>query len=409
MVKPIGPVCNLNCTYCYYLEKNKLYAGTSVNDFHMSDEVLESFIRQYIQSQTVPVISFVFQGGEPCLRGIDFFKKVVGLQQKYARGKQIQNSLQTNGTLLTDEFCVFLKDHNFLVGISIDGPEHLHNIHRVTKANLPSHRAVMEGVRLLKKHQVEFNTLSVVNRETGDHPLEVYRFLKGIGSRYIQFLPIVERKASAVTSDGLGLVAPTFKDEAVVTDWSVEPLQYGKFMSRIFDEWVRKDVGYYYVQLFDATLANWTGNKPGLCVFEETCGNAAVIEHNGDVYSCDHFVYPEYFLGNIREQGLLDLMTRNTQTQFGRGKRDNLPGYCLKCRFRFACHGGCPKIRILNTPEGDSGLNYLCEGYRFFFQHVTHYMDYMANEFKNKRAPANVMSAVKKIERKSLKSLRFKR
>jgi uncharacterized protein len=406
MTKPIGPVCNLNCTYCYYLEKKKIYRHAG--SFIMPDDVLERFTKEYIGLQTVPVVSFVFQGGEPAMLGVDFLRKAIAFQKKYARGKQIQNSFQTNGTLLTDELCLFLKENNFLVGLSVDGPAHLHDRHRRTAGGGPSHEKVMEGLRIIKKHGVEFNTLTVVNRHNGDHPLDVYNFLKGIGSRYMQFIPIVERRADQPGEDGLALVHPRFPGEAMVTEWSVGPLQYGRFMSRIFDEWVRKDVGRHYVQLFDATLANWVGQRPGICVFEEKCGDAAVLEHNGDLYTCDHFVYPDYFLGNILEKPLLGMLTSERQKQFGLDKREGLPGHCLKCKVRFACQGECPKNRFLKSPEGEEGLNYLCEGYKHFFGHIAPYMAFMANELKHERPPANVMQAVKKIERQGLRSMRFR-
>lgn len=396
MLKPIGPVCNLNCTYCYYLEKQHIYPG--IDNFKLDQNLLELFIKDYIKAQDVPVVTFVWQGGEPTMLGVDYFKKAVELQKKYAGEKRIENSFQTNGTLLTDEFCAFFKENEFLVGLSIDGPKVLHDYYRVNKQGKPSWDKVMEGVSLLKKHKVEFNTLSVVNRKTGDHPLEVYRFLKDIGSTFLQFIPIVERITDEPKGDQQKLVHHTFDRNARVTEWSVSPLQYGKFMSTIFDEWVRNDVGRYYVQLFDVTLANWYGAAPGLCIFSETCGTAAVMEHNGDVYCCDHFVYPDYFLGNIRDKEVGQLMALPRQSMFGQDKKGTLPPYCQRCEVRFACHGDCPKHRFENTPHGDPGLSYLCEGYKFFFNHVKPYMDYMVKELKAKRPPANVMQWIRNKE-----------
>ena len=396
MAKPIGSVCNLNCTYCYYLEKQNLYK--QVSNFRMSDEVLEKFIRQYIEAQQVPTVSFVWQGGEPSLLGLDFFQKVVELQQKYAGKKQIENSFQTNGTRLDDEWCSFFKQNNFLVGISIDGPEEIHNQHRVYKNGGPTFQDVMKGIELLRKHNVEFNTLSVVNRHNSQKPLEVYHFLKKIGSGFIQFLPIVERTTVNELADGLKLVHAGSLQEAKVTEWSVLPEDYGRFMITIFDEWVRNDVGRYYVQLFDVALANWVGENPGLCVFSETCGSAVVIEHNGDVYSCDHYVYPEFLLGNIKDTTLPDMLRSEEQYNFGNNKLQTLPDYCIGCEYRFACHGECPKHRFNTTPDGEFGLNYLCKAYKMIFAHVHPYMQYMGDELKKKRAPANVMQWVKKMD-----------
>lgn len=406
MAKPIGPICNLNCTYCYYLEKKKIYPNTS--NYKMSDQVLEEYIRQLISSQQVPVVSFVWQGGEPTLLGIDYFKKVIALQKKYNDGKRIENSFQTNGTYLNDDWCKFFKDHNFLVGISIDGPEEVHDFHRLHKDGRGSWDEVMKGIELLQKNNTEFNTLSVVNKHNSYFPLEIYRFLKDIGSQYIQFIPIVERIIDDPLPESLNLTFPAYGDRAQVTSWSVEPHQYGRFLSDIFDEWVRSDVGKYFVQLFDVTLANWVGEMPGLCVFSETCGDAAVLEHNGDLYTCDHFVYPEYYLGNILQKSMLGLMKSEKQIRFGLDKLKKLPVYCMQCEYRFACHGECPKHRFTKTPEGEDGLNYLCEAYKHFFEHVHPYMQYMSDELKNKRAPANVMTWVRQKDvNQSGKSLRI--
>lgn len=397
MLKPVGPACNLNCTYCYYLEKKNLYPYAK--GYRLKDDLLETFIKEYIKSQDVPVVSFVWQGGEPTMLGLDYFQRAVELQEKYSEGKRIENALQTNGTLLTDEFCNFLREKSFLVGLSIDGPRELHDHYRLTASGKPSWNEVMGGVRLLKKHNVEFNTLSVVNDKTSEKPVEVYRFLKSIGSQFMQFIPIVERYTSEPGEEDVHLVHHQYKGEAEVTDWSVKPRQYGNFMIHIFDEWVRKDVGRYYVQLFDVTLANWMGeSNPGLCVFSETCGDAAVMEHNGDLYSCDHFVYHDYLLGNIKDNSLIDLMQQEIQARFGMEKRTTLPQYCIDCEYRFACHGECPKHRFRITPDGEPGLNYLCDGYKMFFGHVKPYMDYMAKQLKSKKPPSNVMQWIKQKE-----------
>lgn len=394
MSKPVGSVCNLNCTYCYYLEKSSLYTGSG--NFRMTDELLEEFVRQYIDAHEVPLVTFTWQGGEPTLMGLDFFEQVLYYQRKYRGTKKIDNAFQTNGTKLTEDWCRFFKKHDFLVGISIDGPADIHDKYRKFKTGKPSHEEVMKAIRLLRRFRVEFNTLSVVNDANANRGVEVYRFLKKIGSGFMQFIPVVERRADQPSETGLTLIPPGFAGPARITDWSVRARQYGRFMISIFDEWIRNDVGKVFVQLFDVTLANWVGALPGLCVFAETCGEAAVMEHNGDVYSCDHFVYPEFFLGNIKQTPLADMMASGRQIQFGKDKRDLLPRYCLACPVRFACHGGCPKGRIIETPDGQPGLNWLCEGYKAFFEHVKPYMDFMAEELVQERPPANVMEFVKR-------------
>ncbi len=390
MAKPIGPVCNIDCTYCFYLEKEKLYPQKS--DFRMSDAVLESFIRQKIANHSVPKVTFAWQGGEPTLLGVDFFRKVVALQKKYADGKEIENGFQTNGVLLDDEWCTFFKENNFLVGLSLDGPEESHNRFRINKGGKGTFQQVMRGLEFLKKNGVEFNTLTVLQRDNSCHPLEIYRFLKEVGSGFMQFIPIVERVAQDSPGDGLSLVAPNFTAASQVTDWSVEPVQYGKFLCAIFDEWVRKDVGEQFVQMFDVALSAWLGLEPPLCVFRRTCGDALAIEHNGDVYSCDHFVYPENKLGNIIDSPLEALISSDKQVRFGRDKLDQLPKYCGDCDVRFVCNGECPKHRFLKTPDGEEGLNYLCAGYKQFFKHIDPFMKFMANELRNQRPPANVMA-----------------
>ncbi len=402
MLKPAGSSCNLNCTYCYYLEKKKLYP--SAGSMKMSVELLENFISQFIEAHQVPEVTFTWQGGEPTLMGLDFFKKAVDLQNKYSGGKRVENAFQTNGTRLNDDWCKFFADNNILVGISIDGAEDNHDYFRKTFSGGPTFKKVMKGIELLQKHKVEFNTLSTVNDYNVHFATETYRFLKNIGSGFMQFLPVVEITPSGNDKEGLQLIAPKHSKNVIVTDWSVSAEEYGRFLISIFEEWVRNDVARYYVQIFDATLANYYGENPGLCVFNDTCGDALVMEHNGDLYSCDHFVYPEYFLGNITETPLIDLVKTQEQFDFGIDKRNKLPRYCLLCDVRYACHGECPKHRFILTPDGKPGLNYLCEGYKMFFKHVEPYMKFMAEELKNKRPPANVMNWIRNRENQVIRT-----
>jgi uncharacterized protein len=402
MLKPAGSSCNLNCTYCYYLEKSKLYGNSG--ELRMSDELLENFTKQLIEAHEVPVVNFTWQGGEPTLMGLDFYKKAIEYQKKYANGKRIENAFQTNGTKLNSDWCKFFADNKILVGISIDGAEHNHDYHRKTFSGGPTFKRVMNGIDLLHKHNVEFNTLSTVNSYNVHFASETYRFLKKIGSGFLQFLPIVERSRVTKDESELNLVAPVHGD-ATVTGWSVGAKDFGQFLITIFDEWVRHDVARCYVQIFDATLANYVGENAGICVFNDTCGDAMVMEHNGDLYSCDHFVYPEYLLGNIHRTPLIDLAKDQRQFDFGIDKRNKLPYYCLQCDVRYACHGECPKHRFIMTPDGKPGLNYLCEGYKMFFKYVEPYMDFMAKELKNKRAPANVMNWIRNKENQVKKAV----
>lgn len=388
MLKPVGSVCNLACDYCYYLEKAKLYP--SVKKHVLTEELLEKFIKEYIECQTVPEILFTWHGGETLMRPISFYQKAIELQRKYGRGRQIDNCIQTNGTLLTDDWCRFFKAHNFLVGISIDGPQEFHDEYRRNKQGLPSFYKVMKGIELLKKHQVEYNAMAVVNDYNVDYPLDFYRFFKEIDCRYIQFTPIVERMYRGT------LATPEAKGEKVaLAPFSVEPEKWGDFLCAIFDEWVRTDVGTYYIQLFDATLANWVGQEPGICTLAKTCGHAGVMEFNGDVYMCDHFVFPEYKLGNIHTRSITEMMYSREQFDFGNAKQTSLPNQCKKCKFLFACNGECPKNRFLYTVDGEYGLNYLCAGYKRFFEHVTPSMNFMKKELMAHRAPANVMEWVR--------------
>ena len=389
MAKPAGSMCNLNCSYCYYLEKEKLYQNRK--KLEMSDESLELFTKSYIEAQPVKEVLFTWHGGETLLRDISFYRKAIMYQRKYGRGRVITNSLQTNGVLLNDEWCRFFKDNDFLIGISIDGPEHCHDVYRKNKGGAGTFRQVMRGIELLQKHGVDFNTLSVINDYNVQFPLDVYRFFKEIGSQYMQFSPIVER-VSDFRPDGLTLLPPEENVEAELASWTVNPVKFGQFYIEIFDEWVRNDVGVWYVQLFDSTLANAVGAQPGVCIFAETCGHAAALEFNGDLYACDHYVFPEYKLGNIRTQTIFEMMFQERQLQFGVDKRDKLPAQCRQCDVLKFCHGECPKNRIATTETGEAGLNYLCQGYKAFFHHALPYMEFMANELHFERPPANVMN-----------------
>lgn len=386
MTKPRGAICNLDCKYCYFLSKEMMYPGSR---FRMADELLENYTRQYIEAQQVPEVTFAWQGGEPTLMGLDFFKRAVELQQQYKRpGMRIHNAFQTNGVLLDDDWCAFFHENDFLIGLSVDGPQHIHDAYRVDKGGRPTFAKVMDGLALLKRHKVEFNILTTVHAANAEHGVEVYRTMRDeIGTQFLQFIPIVERDNDTGYQEG--------ED---VTDRSISAVQYGQFLSDIFDEWVRHDVGRVFVQIFDVALAAWVGERPGLCVFEETCGLALALEHNGDLFSCDHYVEPAYKLGNIMEIPLIDMVSSDRQRQFGLDKRDTLPQYCRECEVRFVCNGGCPKDRILTTPDGEPGLNYLCGGLRAFFNHIDHPMRIMANELRNRRPPANVIQILAQEE-----------
>ena len=390
MLKPAGAHCNLACKYCYYLEKNKLYP--TAQRHLMSDEMLEQFTREYIEAQTMSQVLFTWHGGEPLLRSIDFYRKALSLQQKYAGGRRIDNVIQTNGTLLTDEWCEFFAQNHWLVGISIDGPQPDHDHYRLTAAGKPSWKKVMQGIKLLKKHGVEWNAMAVVNAYNANHPLEFYRFFKENGCQFLQFTPIVERQTRH--EDGRTLASLADKNEIPLSEASVTPEQWGYFLSAIFDEWVRKDVGKIFVEVFDCTLANWMGISPGICAYSKECGHAGVMEHNGDVYSCDHFVFPEYKLGNIRDHSLIDMHYGEQQQEFSRLKHSSLPRQCKECDMEFACHGECPKNRFMKDKYGDSGLNYLCPGYYHYYQHVAPYMDYIKQELMAQRPPSNIMKVL---------------
>ena len=381
MLKPAGAHCNLACKYCYYLEKNKLYP--TAQRHLMSDEILEQFTREYIEAQTMSQVLFTWHGGEPLLRSIDFYRKALSLQQKYAGSRRIDNVIQTNGTLLTDEWCEFFAQNHWLVGISIDGPQPYHDHYRLTAAGKPSWKKVMQGIKLLKKHGVEWNAMAVVNAYNANHPLEFYRFFKENGCQFLQFTPIVERQTRH--EDGRTLASLADKNEIPLSEASVAPEQWGYFLCAIFDEWVRKDVGKIFVEIFDCTLANWMGISPGICAYSKECGHAGVMEHNGDVYSCDHFVFPEYKLGNIRDHSLIDMLYGEQQQEFSRLKHSSLPRQCKECDMEFACHGECPKNRFMKDQYGDSGLNYLCPGY---------YHYYLKQELMAQRPPSNIMKVV---------------
>ncbi|MGA2784825.1 MAG: anaerobic sulfatase maturase [Candidatus Bathyarchaeia archaeon] len=375
LAKPRGAICNLDCKYCFYLSKEDLYKGST---FRMTDEMLETYIRQLIESHNIPEVTVAWQGGEPTLMGLDFFRRSIVFEKEYAKpGMKIQNTIQTNGTLINDEWAAFFKENDFLVGLSIDGPREMHDFYRVDRQGGPTFDNVMRGLGFLQKHGVDWNALTTIHHANADHPVEVYRFLRDeCKAEFIQFIPIVER------------LTP---DSNVVTERSTTAEQYGKFLVGVFEEWVRHDVAKVYVQMFDVALANWHGEPSGLCVHSKTCGGALAIEHNGDLYSCDHFVTPEYKLGNIKEKHMLQLVSSEPQVKFGNDKFDTLPKYCRECEVRFACHGGCPKDRFIKTPDGESGLNYLCAGYKIFFNHIDKPMRTMSQLLNQNRAPAEIM------------------
>jgi uncharacterized protein len=372
----------------------------------MSADIQRQFIRQYIQAQRIPEVNLAWQGGEPTLMGLEFFQRTVNLADQYKKyGIQVNHAIQTNGILLDDQWCEFLHVNHFLVGISLDGPKPMHDAYRVDKGGQPTFSRVIKAVRLLKKHQVDFNILCTLHAANANYPVEVYRFFRDeVGAQYIQFIPIVERLQDSGQLNDNNLSADKeinntpslhrlyIQQGNKVSDRSITAAQFGNFMVKVFDEWIQKDVGRIFVQLFDVSLANWIGAPPGLCVHSETCGNALALEHNGDLYACDHFVEPNFLLGNIKESNLVDLVGSQKQRKFGVDKRDTLPRYCRECPVKFACHGGCPKDRFINTPDGEPGLNYLCEGYRQFFSHIDEAMKFMANEIQHKRPPSNVIA-----------------
>lgn len=383
MAKPGGAICNLACDHCYYLSKTQLFPGS---DFRMSEALLETYTKQYIEAQRVPEVTFVWQGGEPTLLGLDFFEKAIEFQKKYAKpGFKINNSFQTNGTLITSEWAQFFHQHDFLIGISIDGPKEIHNRYRKFHNGSASYDQVVAGLRILQDHQVAVNVLTCVSVNNADRGMEVYRhFRDDLGLEYMQFIPIVERENET-----------GFQEGGKLTRRSCTPLQYANFLIEIYNDWIMNDVGRIFVQIFDTTLASWVGERPGLCVFEPTCGLGLVVEHNGDVFSCDHFVEPEHRLGNLLETPLRDLVNSEQQFRFGAAKSDHLTSYCLRCPWLFACYGGCPKNRVRKSPDGEEGQNYLCRAYEEFFSYVNPSMQAMAALIRSNRAPAEIMPMVK--------------
>jgi uncharacterized protein len=397
LAKPTGAICNLDCKYCFFLSKEMLYPGSR---FRMADELLETYIRQTIESQSATQVNIAWQGGEPTLMGLDFFRRSIEYEKKYLKpGTTIENTLQTNGVELDEEWCEFFRENNFLIGLSVDGPREMHDAYRVDKGGHPTFDRVMRAARLMQKHKVEFNILCTVHAANVEHPLDVYKFFRDdLGTKYIQFIPIVERATPELiplANEGWGdthKARPLYvQDGSLVTERTVKSEQWGQFLTAIFDEWVRRDVGTVFVQMFDAALASWVGAPAAMCIFAETCGDAVALEHNGDVYSCDHYVEPKYLLGNIHEQHLVQLVGSDQQRQFGRDKRDSLPRYCLECEVRFACHGECPRNRFILTPDGEPGLNYLCAGYMAFFKHIDHPMKLMAQLLRSGRYADEVM------------------
>ncbi|MBX3061081.1 MAG: anaerobic sulfatase maturase [Anaerolineae bacterium] len=398
LAKPTGAICNLDCKYCFFLSKEMLYPGSR---FHMADELLETYIRQLLEAHgRVPEVNIAWQGGEPTLMGLEFFKRAVELAEKYKKpGQQILHTMQTNGTKLDDAWCAFFKEHNFLIGLSVDGPRAMHDTYRVNKGGAGSFDQVMRGWKYLRQHGVDFNILCTVHAANQDHPLEVYRFFRDeLGAQYIQFIPIVERAtaqflplANVGWSERPGGERPLYTQSgSLVTERSVDGAQYGRFLCAIFDEWVRRDVGQVFVQLFDTTLGAHVGQY-SLCIFAPTCGNALTLEHNGDLYSCDHYVEPDYLLGNIQQTHMIELVASDKQRQFGRDKQETLPLYCRECEVRFACNGGCPRNRFIHTPDGEAGLNYLCAGYKLFFNHTNRAMQLMAELLRQGRYADEIM------------------
>ena len=390
--KPSGATCNLACSYCFFLDKELLYPNSK---FRMTDEVLENYIKQLIETHKTSEVTVAWQGGEPTLMGLDFFRKAIEYQEKHRKpGMTFENTMQTNGTLLDDEWCKFLKENNYLIGISIDGPQHLHDAHRVDKGGKGTFDKVMRGLRLLQKHGVEYNVLMTVNRVNADYPREIYKFLRDeVGTTWIQFIPVIER----INPDGYNI----YNVGDTVTPRSVRPEQFGRFLIQVFDEWIRNDVGEMFITTFEAAARNWMGlPSSGMCVFEETCGVGLALEHNGDLYSCDHYVEPKYLLGNIQEEHMLELVSSDQQVKFGLDKRETLPKYCLDCDVRFACHGECPKNRFIKTPSGEDGLNYLCAGYKGFFHRINEPYKILTMLMRSGQPASDVMAIVNEREAK---------
>lgn len=390
MSKIVGSKCNLNCTYCYYLEKGKLYHDSN-NMPIMSDIILEKFIQQYIQSQFNESVLFTWHGGEPLLLPLNYYKKILNLQKKYSNGKIINNCIQTNATLINDEWCRFFKENGWLVGVSIDGPQHFHDKYRQYTNGNGSFNKVIDAINLLNKRNVDWNAMAVINRYNANYPIDFYNFFKQIGCHYIQFTPCVERIINEGNTTRLANASET--QECQVADFSVTPEQWGNFLCSVFDEWITCDVGEYFIQTFDAILANWVGVNPGVCSLSDSCGNAGIIEHNGNIYACDHFVFPEFKLGNIKDMSIIEMMFGEKEINFGRAKHERLPIQCKQCKYRFACNGECPRNRFAKTSNGEYGLNYLCKGYYQFFSHAAPFMDFMKTEYLSGREPANIMQS----------------
>jgi uncharacterized protein len=396
--KPTGAACNLNCAYCFFLDKKMLYPGSR---FRMTDDLLEQYIKQLVEAHKTDQVAVSWQGGEPTLMGLGFYRRSIELEKKYSRpGMTFLNTMQTNGLLLDDEWCRFFRQNNFLIGISIDGPEELHDVYRIDKSGKPTFKKVMRGLHLLQKHGVEYNVLTAVNNVNSRYPLKVYKFLRDEAKTdWIQFIPVVER----INRDGRFL----FQEGDRVSERSVIPEQFGDFLNAIFDKWVRNDVGKVYVQTFEAAARNWLKMPAsGMCVFNETCGLGPVLEHNGDLYSCDHFVEPKYLIGNIKDEHMGELMASEKQQKFGKDKRDLLPDFCLQCDVLFACRGECPKNRFKkkypdeNHPDGQPGLNYLCSGFKHFFHHIDEPMKIMADLLRRVKPAADVMVILAEKEKK---------
>lgn len=397
LAKPTGAICNLDCKYCFFLSKESLYPGSK---FRMEDDTLEAYVRQVIESQQSSHVTLAWQGGEPTLMGLDFFRRASGLARKYLpSGATLEHTIQTNGVLLDEEWCEFLGENGFLVGLSIDGPQAMHDAYRVDKAGDPTFSQVMRAARLMQEFLVDFNVLCTVHNANAKHALEVYRFFRDeVKTQFVQFIPIVERSTMEfveIANAGWGDAnrrRPLYtQNGGLVTDRSVTPEDWGAFLIAVFDEWVAHDVGNVFIQLFESALASWLGLPASLCIFAETCGDALALEHNGDLYSCDHFVEPRFLLGNIKEQHLLELAASDVQRAFGQAKRDTLPRYCRECEVRFACNGECPRNRFIHTPDGEAGLNYLCAGYKAFFQHIDRPMKRMAVLLREGKDAADVM------------------
>ena len=394
MLKPAGSLCNLDCHYCYYLDKSEIYGG---HEPRMTEQMLEMVVREYIKANDVPEVQFNWHGGEPLVLGLDFYKKAIEFEKLYAGDKKIHNTIQTNGTLINSEWADFFRNNDFLVGVSIDGPRDVHDKYRKDKGGAPTFDKVIRGIDLLSGRGVEFNTMSTVNKQCEGRGLEIYQFLKSLGSHYMQFMPVLEHVKYPLNGVGKPIkgarphIVDPKEDGAVLANWSVGDIAFGKFMCDIFDYWVRNDVGQYFVVEFDAALANWCGAQPGMCIFAQTCGGNSVIEHNGDLYPCDHFVYPKYKLGNIETEDLRTMMTSQAQTRFGIDKRNTLPGKCLRCKYLFACNGECPKHRFSRTEAGETGLNALCAGYYKFYDHVAPYMEKMRELIDQKCAPSGIV------------------